>query len=538
MNIHQQMLPFTLTVTNNTNVAPLTGVLCFSGGTQPVEWIVVHARCGEVEFERCFFRPEPNHPLPVVGFRFGLRYQIETRVEFAHGESMDFESELSLPPPPADPDAFPSIRVKSAGRTEPGWILLNPRRQIPTNAREQERTTIDPAALNYGLLLLLDEDGEVVWCYQCDSRLTHCLVKEDRIYYGTADNRICEINFFGQLTGCWCPRYRPSGRPVPKNAVPVEAETFHHQFLLKENGNFLALSTQVRKVPNFYTSEEFPDAPRAAQWVVGDVILEFQRDGQVVWEWNAFDHLDLERIGYETFFKYWGRRGYPPEARDWTHFNGLWELPEENALLVNSRVQSAVFKIDRSSGDIQWIFGDGKGWRSPWKEKLFTLKEGSWPWQQHAPSVTTQGWLLLFNNDNYKAWPFSPMAAPNQTNSRPVAYALDETTMTARQVWDGAPEGENAVCSTAMGSAEPLTGGNVLANYGMLLDSARIDQITWETRERFPTWTMVRELTGEQPAQVVLEIRLLPQPNSCVGWQSFGAVKVTALPGKDDCKKS
>lgn len=534
MSLNRKTSPFTLTVTNNTDAAPLTGVLCFSGGTQPVERIVLHARCGGEGFERSFLRPEPDRPLPVVGFRFGRQYRIETRVEFTLGESLTFESELTLPPPPDDPDAFPAIQIRASGGAEPGWVLLNPRRQIPTAAREQERTTIDPAALNYGLLLLLDETGEVVWCYRCGSRLTHCLVKGDRIYYGTADNRICEINFLGELTGCWCPRHRPSGRPVPKGAVPVEAETFHHQFLLWENGNFLALSTQVRRVPGFYTSEEDPDAPRATQWVVGDVVLEFQRDGQVVWEWNAFEHLDLERIGYETFFKYWGRRGYDPEARDWTHFNGLWDLPEENAILVNSRVQSAVFKIDRSTGDIRWIFGDGKGWRSPWKGKLFTLQEGVWPWQQHAPSVTPQGWLLLFNNDNYKAWPFSPMAAPSQTNSRPVAYALDEATMTARQVWDGTPEGENAVCSTAMGSAEPLPGGNVLANYGMLLDNARIDQITWETRERFPTWTMVRELTGEQPARTALEIRLLPQQNSLVGWQSFGAVKVTSLPGKID----
>ena len=48
--------------------------------------------------------------------------------------------------------------------------------------------------------------------------------------------------------------------------------------------------------------------------IVGDEIVEFTPDGEVVWRWNAFDHLDTGRIGYEAFDAYLDVRGFPGHA--------------------------------------------------------------------------------------------------------------------------------------------------------------------------------------------------------------------------------
>ena len=524
---------FSMQISKNNSNAPLTGILYFTKSQIAVKQISITAKSEKEKFQRIFKNPIAERNIPLLGFKFGEKYEIEAVAEFVDGEKNIENFTLQMPEMAQDPNEFPDLEIKIGGCPEPGWIMFNPCRQVPTDMNEKERTTIDAAALNYGMLIILDEKGEIVWYYKCDNRLTYSLIKNDRIYYGTAANIIYEIDFFGNVTASWCPKHRPNGKPVPKNSIAVESETFHHQFLLLNNGNILALSTQEREIDNFYTSEDDINAPRAKQSVIGDVIVEFERNGKVVWQWNAFDYLDTNRIGYETFVKYWGRRGYSMEARDWSHFNGLYDLPEENALIVNSRLQSAVFKIDKRSGEIIWIFGDPQGWGEKYHGKLFNLVEGNWPWQQHAPYINSKGQLTLFNNDNYQAWSFSPKTAPKDTDSRAVAYELDEKNMIAKQVWNGSIPNEQAVCSTAMGSMEPLKGENVLVNYGMLLDNTYIDEITWDKREKYPTWTMIRELTSSTPPQVAIEIKLIPKKGAVVGWQSFGAVKVYEIPGRN-----
>ena len=54
-----------------------------------------------------------------------------------------------------------------------------------------------------------------------------------------------------------------------------------------------------------------PDAPRANQKVVGDKIVEFTPEGEIVWDWNTFDHLDIWRFGYLLTEVYWHTPGLP-----------------------------------------------------------------------------------------------------------------------------------------------------------------------------------------------------------------------------------
>ena len=190
-----------------------------------------------------------------------------------------------------------------------------------------------------------------------------------------------------------------------------------------------------------------------------------------------------------------------------------------------------MFKIDLRTKALVWIFGDGYGWSGAQKNKCFTLEQGAWPWQQHAPYFTRDGLLVLFNNDNYQAWPGQKRQPPCATNSRAVACRLDEDRLTAKQVWDGAIPGEAPVCPVAMGAVEPLRSGRTLVNYGMLPDNEHIGEITWRTREKYPSWSLVREIVMDGKNTVAFEVRLLPRPGATVGWQSFGAIKVYALPG-------
>ena len=383
---------------------------------------------------------------------------------------------------------------------------------------------------NFGMLIAVDAAGNVIWYYRGDSRISDFeLLRNGNIVFLTQDFRAVEIDLLGNIVAQWYAKNRPQG-PLD-GATPVDALTFHHDIDELPNGNFLVLSSRRKHVSDYYTSELNADAPRKDQWVMGDEVIEFQRDGKVVWRWSAFDHLDVMRIGYETFSRYWKRRGFP-ETVDWSHANAVVPLDDE-FILVNYRYQSALTKIEKASGEIVWIAGEPSGWKGPLKDNRLTLEnDARWFWHQHGPTITPGGKLLLFDNGNFQARPFDEPVPPAETRSRVVAYELDEDAQTLRKSWSSIIPGDPSVVSFAMGSTQylPRT-GNVLAGYGFLLSQEDIRDRTWHTLANSRVWTRVREYTPESPPRVVWELTLKAGKNERgLGWNLFGARRVRDFP--------
>jgi arylsulfate sulfotransferase len=376
------------------------------------------------------------------------------------------------------------------------------------------------------MLTIINQKGDVLWYYSTNSRISDFdLLENGNISYVTQDYQIVEIDLAGNIIHRWYAANRPQGRL--EGAIPVDALTFHHDVSVLSNGNRLALSTEIREFDNYYTSETNENAPRKHQKVMGDVIVEFNKKGEVVHEWSCFDHMPVERIGYETFSNYWIRRGFP-EVIDWSHANAVVPLPDEDSYLVNFRYQSAMIKVNKISGEIEWIFAEPSGWGEELKNKLLKIPEAGWNWHQHSPRFTTTGNLLFFNNNNYKAQPFDEPASLRECPSYAVEYRIDENNKTVERIWDSLIEGENNIISTAMGRVGEIPeSGNILPGYGALLSKESIDEITWLNRTNFSSWTMVREFTHTTPAKIVWEMQLHPQTEgSNVRWTLFGADRI------------
>ena len=152
---------------------------------------------------------------------------------------------------------------------EEGFTLFNPRRRVPLN-------TPGANALNtaFGMLAMVNHQGEVVWYYRTDSRISDFdLLPNGNLSYMTQDSRIAEIDFGGNIVQEWYAANRPEGKD--ERATPVNTLTLHHDVSLLPNGNRLALSTEEREIKDYYTSEYDEKAPRKTQMVMGDVIVEF-----------------------------------------------------------------------------------------------------------------------------------------------------------------------------------------------------------------------------------------------------------------------
>lgn len=456
---------------------------------------------------------------PLLFVHPDTRYQVTAEV-IANNEVVPFYDTIvwHTPALPAGIMDFPVIKAEQLEHTmAKGYTLMNPRRRIPLdqpNANQMNQS--------FGMLLVVDSAGNVVWYYKTDSRISDFdLLHNGNLSYMTQDSKLIETDWLGNVKNSWYAANRPEGKS--DTAIPVDALTFHHDASFLDNGNIVILSSEYREVENYFTSSTRKDADRKKQKVMGDVILEFTPEGKVVWQWHAFEHMDEYRIGYETFSKYWERRGFPGVI-DWSHANAISYHSERDAYVINFRYQSALMEIDKRTGNINWILGEPGGWPEDLKDKLISIKnDDTWFWHQHSPSFQGDK-LLLFNNNNYQATPFADPVDINNSPSYLLEYKIDRQNRTAEKVWSSKDQEETLV-SIAMGDVDYLKNGNILAAYGALLSNEHLDDpgVTWFNRDQVPQWTMIREYQHDSEAKVVWELQLKSRDKAKVGWTIFGA---------------
>ena len=217
--------------------------------------------------------------------------------------------------------------------------------------------------------------------------------------------------------------------------------SFHHEVIQLANGNFLALGNSFGDVDYSALDPEIGE-----QHVAGDYLVEVNPAGEIVWTWDAFGHLDPQRIlaefntGLEYINPETGQAGY-----DWTHDNGMVHSAEDDVILLSMRHQDWIVAIDHQSGDLLWRLGpDGD----------FELDEGRWFHHQHSPQWQADGTLLLYDNG------LDLSIEPTQWRSRAVRYALDDDAMVATQVWEW--DDEQPYLAAVASDADRTPAGNVL----------------------------------------------------------------------------
>jgi hypothetical protein len=224
----------------------------------------------------------------------------------------------------------------------------------------------------------------------------------------------------------------------------VDVPGFHHDVVHMPNGNWLILGHEFGRFPHPGTNDEVD--------VAGDSITEVTPDGEKVWAWSSFEHLDTSRApgppdDYHLVIEnvHTGGLGF-----DWTHGNGIVYSEQDDSILFSMRHQDWVIKIDHGTGEIVWRLGHGGD---------FTLTSGTWFYRQHMPEWQPDGSLMLYDNA------IGNDAVPEgEQRSRPVRYVLDESAMTATQAWDDVSE---HYMSPIAGDVFRLDNGHVL-----VLDSA------------------------------------------------------------------
>jgi hypothetical protein len=232
--------------------------------------------------------------------------------------------------------------------------------------------------------------------------------------------------------------------------------------------------------------------------VLSEMVIVLNSDWQVVWYYDAFNQLDIQRAAPLGEVCTGGTSDCPTKlylstkANDWTHANTVdyvaatpAQNPDSGDLLVSMRDQDQVIRLNYNNGAgscapppaascIGWYMGPPDGLTVP--PNSFTIDNSTndvWPWFSHQHDVTyvnggqpvtvngptgpiTGPLLTIFDNGNtrYSATPLGLGAncGPSDCNSRGMALIVDQATMTVLPVFLQ----DLGVKATALGSAQLL----------------------------------------------------------------------------------
>jgi hypothetical protein len=234
--------------------------------------------------------------------------------------------------------------------------------------------------------------------------------------------------------------------------------SFNHDARLLPDGNIVAIGTVQRILPAGTQGSAAPID------ILGTVLVELDRNFQVVWFWNSFDHsggggqLDMNRaapLNEQCTTSIQGTNGCPPvllssPANDWLHTNTVQYQPGDGSLVVSIRNQDWVAKIDygngTGTGNILWIMGQDGSFA------FNNLTGDPWPWFSHQHDVEFQSdgsTVTIFDNGNTRV-------TANGGDSRGYVLDVNESGLqvTPRLLFD------TGYYAVAQGSAQELSNGD------------------------------------------------------------------------------
>ena len=508
----------TLTV-NPSGRVPLAAVARLT--TDEPSQVTVEVRAGE---ETWSHTPDPvynvEHSVVVLGLQPDRTHQIVlVATDEAGNEVRSSAHEVTTPPLPAD---FPPITVAHSrpDQMESGVTVFSVYRRAG-----------DDRGDDYGLIVAVNAKGEVVWYYRSDERISDVrrLGNGNLLHNGgTKRDRMSEIDMVGHVVRQW--HAAGVSNDAPSDSIPIATDSLHHEVYEMPSGNFLALSTELRRLEDYPSSETDPAARREPANVVGGVIVEFTPDGDIARKVKLFDLLDPYRIGYDSLGTGFWRGLYEQVAdgdtRDWTHDNAIIYDARDDSAIVSLRHADAVIKVGMATGELEWILGNHEGWKPPQKERLLEpVGDIEWTFHQHAPMLTPHGTLLLYDNGNYRVRPYDEKPPLSESYSRVVEYAVDEEAHTVSQVWEYGGPGDNRFFSNFGSDADwlPTTGNVLITHAGLTEDVAGTPDDTSDDIG----WARIVEVTHTTPAEIVFDLVIKEGPE--VGWRVYRAERLASL---------
>ena len=387
-----------------------------------------------------------EHTVPLVPLYADATWEVAVTATDARGRAGQLPA-VSFTTDPLPP-GWPTITLHTADpRAEGGYTLL------PLSS-----------VGNGFILAALDAAGAPAWLYDgVGIRFLETHLQDDGRLWVLHDNEVLELDWLGQL------RRRLVSAASPNDGLSLDARGLHHELAPLDDGSWVTMTQEPLDVLDFPLSYDNP-ALRGPATLADDQILRFDPDSGEILEQLPVSHfLQRDRIGYDSL-------NFDGEATDYAHTNAVFPVGDD--WVVSVRHQDALFYLD-ADRNTSWILANPANWDDAHRPLLLTADGPlDWPYHQHGVKFRDDH-ILCFDNGNYRASPFTAAdkLTPEASWSRVVEYAVDPAARTVRQTRSLAPPVR--LYSTAMGDADWLPGGNILATYAYIFyqDGVRLSDL-------------------------------------------------------------
>jgi len=340
----------------------------------------------------------------VAGMKPNTTYHMRAHAAWPSGSWVDQDQTFKTG---AIPSTYyvPQITVTKTGSPAPGVELLS----LVNNGT--------PNALN---AVATDLQGNVIW--YCPGQAIPVKPMPNGHYFLLQGSAIAEVDLACNTIRSVTSAQLDQSLQAHGHAYPP-IDNLHHDVLVLPNGHWIALANVTESLTGLSCSQ-------GTTSVQGDILMDIDPNGNVVWAWSAFDQMDPCRALF----------GLP----DWTHSNALVYTADGN-LLLSQRNQSWILKIDYENGTgtkgILWRLGQDGDFN------LLGSDSSQWFYGQHYPVILnvngSQTTMAIYDDGDLRiqnGTPCSPPVPPvTNCYTRATIYQIDESTNNASLQWQYSP---------------------------------------------------------------------------------------------------
>lgn len=295
-------------------------------------------------------------------------------------------------------------------------------------------------------LVIIDPDGDIVWYHKDEREL-------DFFRARLSNDKKTLIYNAG----------RPSGAASDSGLVKVALDgsgstsipipSLAHDFVELPDGTLSAIATEVRPF-------EGDDPQLSAIDVLGNRIVEVDTDGEMTTVWTTWDCFDPAEVPGEDI------------EIAWSLANALDYDAEDDAYYLGMRNFSSIAKIDRQSGECEWVLGT--------HGSTFEFADGSARFLHQHQFQLDGDRIVLMDNDGSIG-----------TESRVLEYELDFENQIATEVWSYTAE--PPVYTFVLGETTRLSDGRILVNWSA---AGQMDLVTDEGEATWKINTTIGHIFG------------------------------------------
>ncbi|KRO26818.1 aryl-sulfate sulfotransferase [Lactiplantibacillus fabifermentans] len=412
-----------------------------------------------------------NHKLQVLGLYANYNNTVKIKVTYKNGTTTTKTVKLQTAKLPSSLTSI-KINVKKANKQK--MVMGSGNSKLTFMVR----TTISGSNQAKNFTFGLDADGAIRWyttkpTSHIFKQLNngHLLIwtksKNSNSYF----NELVEMDYTGKIYRTYKFNHKAWGKA--KGSKKQNHNQVHHDVTELPNGDLIATVSDDGRT-----------------YVEDTMIVISHKTGKII------KVINMKNIMPKKFYtqysatkssKYMGKR-------DWFHENSIYYDKSDKSLIISSRNQNMVMKLDYKTEKIKWILSSKKAsaWPKSYRKYLLKAKgKISWPGGQHAAIVDPSTLknknslnLLVFNNNVAVGSTKSSLEKSSGKYSEGVEYHINEKTKTISQVGAYGKSLGKKNFANIIGSNRYLSSTNRLIDFGWLNNGKSANIIEYDTKTK------------------------------------------------------